>query len=290
MAIQFRCRSCSGLMSISSRKAGATVTCPTCGELTIVPDEKSLSIAPIVPQPLTPPVPSLPPAPPPERRIEPVPAPSRSKNEHRVAPNVDVTQGFVVEDRSSFVSPRLELVETESDSSHDSSLEYRGHEQSFESPEASEEEPIEATPFVLRKRSRIEDEMDLTPMVDVTFQLLIFFMVTASFALQKTIQVPTPDPDQKGATQQLQKLDDFQGTSILVRIEADNSVLIDDELLADATQLPDILRDKMRKEQKSELLLTAHTAARHRNVISVIDAANEVGMQKIRLASRKGKE
>jgi biopolymer transport protein ExbD len=152
------------------------------------------------------------------------------------------------------------------------------------------DEDDEAPPLTLRRRKRIDDDMDLTPMVDVTFQLLIFFMVTASFALQKSIQVPTPDPDQKGATQQMQTLDDLQGTSILVRIDAANAILIDDEPLADPSQLTDVLRDKMRKEQKTELLLTAHTAALHRGVIAVIDAANEVGMQKIRLASRKGKD
>lgn len=43
----------------------------------------------------------------------------------------------------------------------------------------------------------VEDDLDMTPMVDVTFLLLIFFMVTASFTLQKSIQQPpsqTEDP------------------------------------------------------------------------------------------------
>jgi biopolymer transport protein ExbD len=49
------------------------------------------------------------------------------------------------------------------------------------------------------------------------------------------------------------------------------------------------LKDKMRKEQKTEILITAHAQSLHRSVISVIDAANSVGMQKIRLVSRQGK-
>ena len=88
----------------------------------------------------------------------------------------------------------------------------------------------------------------------------------------------------------MQTLDDLQGTSILVKIDASNAILIDDEPLADPSQLTDVLRAKMRKEQKTELLVTAHSASLHRGVIAVIDAANEVGMQKIRLASRKGKD
>ena len=40
-----------------------------------------------------------------------------------------------------------------------------------------------------------EDELDMTPMVDVTFLLLIFFMVTASFTLQKSIPQPPAASD-----------------------------------------------------------------------------------------------
>ncbi len=42
---------------------------------------------------------------------------------------------------------------------------------------------------------RDEDELDMTPMVDVTFLLLIFFMVTAAFTLQKSIEMPRQQTD-----------------------------------------------------------------------------------------------
>jgi hypothetical protein len=42
----------------------------------------------------------------------------------------------------------------------------------------------------LRPRPKTSQDMDMTPMVDVTFLLLIFFMVTASFSVQKSIQRP----------------------------------------------------------------------------------------------------
>ena len=46
-----------------------------------------------------------------------------------------------------------------------------------------------------RRPPREEEELDMTPMVDVTFLLLIFFMVTASFSLQKSIQMPRQTSD-----------------------------------------------------------------------------------------------
>ena len=48
---------------------------------------------------------------------------------------------------------------------------------------ADEEDEYET----FHRQPREEEELDMTPMVDVTFLLLIFFMVTASFSLQKSI-------------------------------------------------------------------------------------------------------
>ena len=154
-------------------------------------------------------------------------------------------------------------------------------------PEEIFQDEDEARPVQFRRKSLNDDEMDLTPMVDVTFQLLIFFMVSASFSLQKSIEVPTPDPDSKGASQQVKTLDDLQGTSIVVKIDATNAIWLDDEPLSDSRRLADTLRDKMRREQKTELLINANSQSLHRTVIAVIDAANEIGVQKIRMSSSK---
>lgn len=157
-------------------------------------------------------------------------------------------------------------------------------------PEEIFQEEDEARPVQFRRKRTIDDEMDLTPMVDVTFQLLIFFMVSASFSLQKSIEVPTPDPESKGASQQVKTMDDLQGTSIVVKIDSTNAIWLDDEPLNDSKRLADTLRDKMRREQKTELLISANSQSLHRTVISVIDAANEIGVQKIRMSSSKKSE
>lgn len=258
MAIRFRCQHCSGLMSISSRQAGMTVQCPTCGEQTLVPLEDIFS------------------------------SPSDGKPETGFEATVDDQreegwQSPPQESFSEYRETRDEDVDAEPEVFNDES------DDAGQAEQKTEDDEDEPEPFQLKVRTRADDEMDLTPMVDVTFQLLIFFMVTASFALQKSIQVPTPDPDKKGATQQLQILEDLEGSSIRVQIDAANVITIDDEPLADPARLADALKDKMRKEQKTEILISAHAAALHRSVISVIDAANHIGMQKIRLISRQGK-
>lgn len=144
--------------------------------------------------------------------------------------------------------------------------------------------------FSIRSAESEFEEMDLTPMVDVTFLLLIFFMITASFSLQKSIQVPPPNPDEDGVSQSLQTLDDFREESIIVEIDSNNGIYVDDTKLSNPSEIVQAILDRRDEggRPKSELVLSAHKAARHETVVAVVDAANEVGMQKIRLASYKG--
>jgi biopolymer transport protein ExbD len=129
-----------------------------------------------------------------------------------------------------------------------------------------------------------QEEMDLTPMVDMTFLLLIFFMITASFSVQKSMQVPPPTSDKKGAAQEIQSIDDIAESSITVRIDDRNVIFIEDEPLPGTQRLSDALLQKF-NAQRNELLLSADEGALHDTVIAVIDAANEIGVQKIRMVA-----
>ena len=163
----------------------------------------------------------------------------------------------------------------------------------------AERQPVESAPpvlptaadddegLVLRKADTEFDDMDLTPMVDVTFLLLIFFMITASFTIQKSIQVPPPDPEQEGAAQTIQELEDLERVSIEVIVDEKNAITVDDEPLSDPSGLADVIQNIMRKEQKRELLLTADARSLHETTILVIDAANEANIQKIRIVTRE---
>jgi biopolymer transport protein ExbD len=139
--------------------------------------------------------------------------------------------------------------------------------------------------FKIRRAQTMFDDMDLTPMVDVTFLLLIFFMITASFSLQKTIDFPPPNSDQKGATQSL-SLEDLQDNTVFVRIDEHNAIFIDDEPVADRTRLKDVLTDARLTTLRNEVAIDAHAETLHEAVVAVIDAATAAGMQRIRLVSR----
>ena len=126
--------------------------------------------------------------------------------------------------------------------------------------------------------------MDLTPLVDVTFLLLLFFMLTASFTIQKTIEAPQPESDERKTAQALVRLEDLTRDNVIVRIDADSAVSVDEEETPVAA-VAAALRQRLRSTGKTKLVIKADDEALHETVVAVIDAASEVGMQRIRIAT-----
>jgi biopolymer transport protein ExbD len=270
MAVRFRCIYCQGLMSISSRRIGAIVACPTCGADVLVPAVDIFEAASEFPGPQA--------ADPDLEDIlfdEVPPEDDAPDLEHHLHADTDKARPLFDVWRNGENAAAAPPDPAEPDPEIQSSTQ----------PEVADNSAADEPPEFRLRRARSEfDDLDMTPMVDVVFLLLIFFMVTASFSLQKSIEVPSPDPDRQGATQSIQSLNDLQDTSIIVEVDDKNVIFVDEERIADPDRLADTFRDKMRLEQKTELVISPDPTARHRTVISVIDAANEVGMQKIRLA------
>lgn len=146
-------------------------------------------------------------------------------------------------------------------------------------------EELEAT----RPRRKVEDEMDLTPMVDVTFLLLIFFMITAAFAVQKAINVP---PVKENQSSQSQTVDELEKDSIVVRVDADNIYWIaapgwsEERQAVSQVEMRSQMREaKANGEKITKLLVQAHGSARHESVVAALDAGSGSGMEEIRLLS-----
>jgi biopolymer transport protein ExbD len=141
-----------------------------------------------------------------------------------------------------------------------------------------------------RHRTGEDDEMDLTPMVDVTFLLLIFFMITAAFALQKSLEVP---PVQDRETASAMTVEDLEQDSIVVRVDADNIFWISTPEWPEEQRAPSVqeMLTKLReargedKSGPSQMLVQANGDARHEFVVAALDAGTGVGMENIRLMS-----
>ncbi|RMF87570.1 MAG: biopolymer transporter ExbD, partial [Planctomycetota bacterium] len=124
-----------------------------------------------------------------------------------------------------------------------------------------------------------------------TFLLLIFFMVTAAFNLQKSLEVPPPDQQEEAA--QSQTLEELETDTdfIIVRIDADNYITVDGEDAPSEQELLSRLREAKEGDPASAgsgptgMLVLADGDARHETLVMVLDAGNAVGMERIRVAT-----
>ncbi len=151
------------------------------------------------------------------------------------------------------------------------------------------EEGVDAVSF--GDEDREYDDLDMTPMVDVTFLLLIFFMVTAAFSLQKSLEIPAPDREESAAQsrtiEEIEEDDDF----IIIRIDKDDTVWVDESEAPSEQEILEKLREARQGARGSDgegptrLLVLADGEAKHETVVMCIDAGNGVGMESIRLAT-----
>lgn len=159
-------------------------------------------------------------------------------------------------------------------------------------PPAPEPPDEEAEEVRFGGKRAADGGIDMTPMVDVTFLLLIFFMVTAAYSLQKSIEVPAPDQEESSTQartiEEIEDDDDY----IIIRIGRDNTVWVNEQEAPSEQEVLVKLREA--REGKpgttsmgpTSLLVLADRDARHETVVMCLDAANDnsVGMENVRLA------
>lgn len=137
-----------------------------------------------------------------------------------------------------------------------------------------------------RKMESEDDDMDMTPMVDVTFLLLIFFMVTASFTLQKSIEQPpsqTDDPSTNTIDEP-----DMEEDYVEVIIDQTNTYYVTsrDSEEVEAPTIRDMrakVSDAKNSLNAKRMIITAHTSSRHAKVVAAYDAAIAAQIERIEM-------
>ncbi|MGE0485411.1 MAG: ExbD/TolR family protein [Gammaproteobacteria bacterium] len=131
----------------------------------------------------------------------------------------------------------------------------------------------------LAGRSNDEDEaaIDLTPMLDVVFIMLIFFIVTATFVKEAGIDVNRPD----AATAVKQ-----EKANILIAIDAENRVWIDRRQIDIRAVRPNIERLHAENPQGS-VVIQADKASNTETLIKVMDASRSAGVFNVAIAAQE---
>lgn len=135
---------------------------------------------------------------------------------------------------------------------------------------------------VFKQGEREDTEMDLTPMVDVTFLLLIFFMVTASFSMQKSLDLPTVTPESSQDARSIMDLERDQN-NIIIRVDEDNTIWVNDSVAPSDQEMIAQLRETRGDDGNgpSKLMILYHPESQVQQTVRAHDAGTAVGMESI---------
>ncbi len=125
--------------------------------------------------------------------------------------------------------------------------------------------------------SRTEEESDinLTPMLDVVFIMLIFFIVTATFIKQAGVDVLRPDA---------QTAEQKPTVSVLVAINGNGDIWIDKKKVDASTVRAHIERIHA-ENPKGGLVIQADRDAKSEKLMSVLNAARGAGLTEVAIAT-----
>jgi biopolymer transport protein ExbD len=127
----------------------------------------------------------------------------------------------------------------------------------------------------LISRDRDESTIDITPMLDVVFIMLIFFIVTATFIKESGTQVSRPLAFTAGLQDK---------ASILIAIDAENRVWVDRRNV-DVRGLRAIIERLHAENPRGSVVVQADKLSKNEVLVEVLDAATRAGVTDVAIAA-----
>ena len=136
----------------------------------------------------------------------------------------------------------------------------------------------------LQRSDPDEPEVNLTPLIDVVFLLLIFFMVSTTFEHQSRIQIELPE-----ATAEETRPED---ESLEIIIDAQGRFFIGEEQVVNTelNTLKGAISKTVGEREGIPVIIRADAKTPHQAVITALDATSQLGLTRISLATSRIQE
>ncbi|MEX1026069.1 MAG: biopolymer transporter ExbD [Planctomycetota bacterium] len=124
-----------------------------------------------------------------------------------------------------------------------------------------------------------ETSADLTPLIDVVFQLLIFFLLATTFAdpeRELELELPTAESGER--------LDE-EPEELVLEVLEDGSVHYGRQKLSPG-QLAALLEDAAARNPATSITIRGHRGARHEAIVAVLDACGVAGLSRLAIGTR----
>lgn len=133
----------------------------------------------------------------------------------------------------------------------------------------------------LRPSKKDNVELNITPLIDVVFLLLIFFMVSTTFDRESEINITLPEASEEETKQ--------EPVAVNVAVDASGQMFVNGEPLVNSQILTirEAMRDAARGLEDPPVIISADEKATHDSVVRIMDAARQLDLVRITFATRE---
>ena len=134
-----------------------------------------------------------------------------------------------------------------------------------------------------KRQAGEEVSVDLTPMIDVVFLLLIFFMVSTTFTKESHLEIDLPQSSAEPAKTAAKEIEVIVSATGDYSVNERNLVNNQEETLKKAVQ------KLSGGDSKMPFIITADAKTSHEDVVRVMDVAGQLGFVQLSITTQRSK-
>ena len=123
--------------------------------------------------------------------------------------------------------------------------------------------------MAIKRDKKIDERPDLTPMIDVVFQLLIFFMVTAVFAITPGLDIKLPEAEEAQAPEK---------ENLFIVVDQDGNMKLNHQSVTFANLKEKLQEKRQLLDNTTMIIIQGDERATHGQIVQIMDIARQVGV------------
>ena len=120
-----------------------------------------------------------------------------------------------------------------------------------------------------REKKGLGESPDLTPMIDIVFQLLIFFMVTAVFAVTPGLDIKLPEAEEAQAPEK---------ENLFIVVDQDGNMKLNHQTVTFSNLKNKLQEKRQLLDNTTMIIIQGDERATHGQIVQIMDIARQVGI------------
>ncbi len=139
-----------------------------------------------------------------------------------------------------------------------------------------------------RRQTQQDEQINLTPLIDVVFLLLIFFMVSTTFTKETHLEVNLPEAS-------VEPVEASNNDTIDIVIQANGDYVVNGQTLVNQQTVTlqralKMLANGSKANDQRPITITADAETSHQAVVRAMDVAGQLGFSQLRITTRQPTE